>query len=141
MDLKRRPRHALGKHIVRWALAHFLAETAHEMRAAQPRHPRQPVNAKWLAQMRIDKAQRSRHLRRQHLHRNDPVEHVVEGAEDDPRAGEADLRGIDFCGKDVLVGIAASGRTPYVVGAMKHARTTGAGIVALVEIKGNWLFN
>ena len=43
---------------------------------------------------------------------------AAEGAEDDAAAGEADLRALDFSAGDVLVGIAASGRTPYVLGAM-----------------------
>ena len=41
-----------------------------------------------------------------------------EGAEDNRAAGEEDLRAINFSAQDVLVGIAASGRTPYVIGGM-----------------------
>jgi N-acetylmuramic acid 6-phosphate etherase len=51
---------------------------------------------------------------------------AVEGAEDHSEFGERDLRGLDFSNRDVLVGIAASGRTPYVLGAVAHARREGA---------------
>lgn len=54
-----------------------------------------------------------------------------EGAEDDRAAGAEDLRAIDFSAKDVLVGIAASGRTPYVLGGMAHARAVGAPVIGL----------
>ena len=47
---------------------------------------------------------------------------AVEGAEDDPALGREDLEAIHFGEKDVLVGIAASGRTPYVLVAMRYAR-------------------
>lgn len=56
---------------------------------------------------------------------------AVEGAEDDRALGEKDLRDIGFSEKDVLVGIAASGRTPYVLGAMDYARSLGAPVLAL----------
>jgi N-acetylmuramic acid 6-phosphate etherase len=46
----------------------------------------------------------------------------VELAEDDPQQGAHDLQDRDFSKGDVLVGIAASGRTPYVLGAIDHAR-------------------
>jgi len=51
---------------------------------------------------------------------------AVEGAEDSPEAGQYDLQGIGLTGSDVVVGIAASGRTPYVLGALDYARATGA---------------
>src|SRR4051812_35070264 len=51
---------------------------------------------------------------------------AVEGAEDHPEYGEADLRAIDFSPGDVLVGIATSGRTPYVLGAAAYAKSLGA---------------
>ncbi|MBO5896279.1 MAG: N-acetylmuramic acid 6-phosphate etherase [Clostridia bacterium] len=60
------------------------------------------------------------------------LKNAVEGAEDSTLAGEADLKAHEFSTKDVLVGIAASGRTPYVIGAMKYAHSTGAPVVALV---------
>jgi len=51
---------------------------------------------------------------------------AVEGAEDSPQAGQEDLRKIELGKTDVVVGIAASGRTPYVIGALDYARDTGA---------------
>jgi N-acetylmuramic acid 6-phosphate etherase len=51
---------------------------------------------------------------------------AVEGAEDDVDRGAADLAGIGLRARDVVVGIAASGRTPYVVGALLHARSVRA---------------
>ena len=57
---------------------------------------------------------------------------AVEGAEDKPELGEADLREIGFSDKDALVGIAASGRTPYVIGAMDYARSVGAPVMCVV---------
>ena len=56
---------------------------------------------------------------------------AVEGAEDNPELGRQDLIDHGFSGKDALVGIAASGRTPYVIGAMDYARETGAPVMAL----------
>jgi len=56
---------------------------------------------------------------------------AVEGAEDSPELGRQDLMAHGFSGKDALVGIAASGRTPYVLGAMDYARETGAPVMAL----------
>ncbi len=50
----------------------------------------------------------------------------VEGAEDDPIAGRRDLEASGFGPKDVLVGISASGRTPYVLGAIEKARELNA---------------
>ena len=51
---------------------------------------------------------------------------AVEGAEDSIDMAIEDLAGIEFSEKDVLVGIAASGRTPYVLGALDYARSKGA---------------
>ena len=56
---------------------------------------------------------------------------AIEGAEDNPALGEADLINLGFSSKDALVGIAASGRTPYVLGAMDYARGQGAPVIAL----------
>lgn len=56
---------------------------------------------------------------------------AVENAEDKPELGEQDLKNINFNQNDVLVGIAASGRTPYVLGAMKYARALGATVAAI----------
>ncbi|MGP1396122.1 MAG: N-acetylmuramic acid 6-phosphate etherase [Inquilinaceae bacterium] len=55
----------------------------------------------------------------------------IEAAEDDENQGASDLDAVSVNGKDVVVGIAVSGRTPYVVGALRHARDIGAGTVAL----------
>jgi N-acetylmuramic acid 6-phosphate etherase len=49
-----------------------------------------------------------------------------EGAEDDEAFGEADLKNLGITDKDVVCGIAASRRTPYVVGAVNYARSIGA---------------
>jgi N-acetylmuramic acid 6-phosphate etherase len=54
------------------------------------------------------------------------VAHATEASEDDPALGERDLLAHGFTGQDTLVGIAASGRTPYVLGAVAAARTLGA---------------
>lgn len=50
------------------------------------------------------------------------IRKAVEFAEDNPDQGWNDLQSYDVCDKDVVVGIAASGSTPYVVGALKHCR-------------------
>ncbi|RBO12429.1 MULTISPECIES: N-acetylmuramic acid 6-phosphate etherase [Pantoea] len=56
---------------------------------------------------------------------------AVENAEDNAGQGAQDLADIDFSPRDVLVGIAASGRTPYVLGALAYAREQGAFTAAL----------
>ncbi len=56
---------------------------------------------------------------------------AVEGAEDRPEDGEKDLKKIGLTKDDTVIGIAASGRTPYVIGALKYARSIGAKTVAL----------
>lgn len=56
---------------------------------------------------------------------------AVEGAEDNIELGVEDLKSIEFCNKDVLVGIAASGRTPYVLGAVEYAKNLGANTVGV----------
>lgn len=56
---------------------------------------------------------------------------AVENAEDNPQLALADLKNIHFTAKDVLVGIAASGRTPYVIGGMQFAKSIGATVVSL----------
>lgn len=57
----------------------------------------------------------------------------IEGAEDNREQGKADLQAVSFSPKDVLVGIAASGRTPYVLGALDYANELGATTVAIVS--------
>lgn len=61
------------------------------------------------------------------------VQEAVEGAEDDAEAGAADLRAKDLGPNDAVVGITASGRTPYVIGALRHAREAGSYTVAIVN--------
>src|SRR5258705_3949382 len=56
---------------------------------------------------------------------------AVEASEDDEEASRLDLEARGFTRDDVLVGIAASGRTPYTVGAVSYARSLGAFTVAL----------
>lgn len=56
---------------------------------------------------------------------------AVEGAEDNPDLAKADLEQINFCHNDILIGIAASGRTPYVLGGLAYARTVGATTAAI----------
>lgn len=54
-----------------------------------------------------------------------------EGAEDRTQAGAGDLREIGLTSRDVVVGIAVSGRTPYVIGALDYAKSVGSATVAL----------
>ncbi|OCG01515.1 N-acetylmuramic acid 6-phosphate etherase [Gilliamella sp. wkB112] len=56
---------------------------------------------------------------------------AVENAEDNPELAITDLKGINFTAQDVLVGIAASGRTPYVIGGMQLAKSIGATVVSI----------
>ncbi|HEX6811889.1 MAG TPA: N-acetylmuramic acid 6-phosphate etherase [Planctomycetota bacterium] len=63
---------------------------------------------------------------------DDAFRKAVEGAEDSEALGAADLKAIGLGTKDVVVGIAASGRTPYVVGALRHAHAVEALTVAVV---------
>jgi N-acetylmuramic acid 6-phosphate etherase len=57
---------------------------------------------------------------------------AVEGAEDAAANGTRDLRRLKLGGRDVVVGIAASGTTPYVLGAMKYAQACGATTIAVM---------
>ena len=61
-----------------------------------------------------------------------PVEQ--EAAEDDAAAGERELVGLGISAADAVVGVSASGRTPYVLGAMRHACSAGALTVAVVSV-------
>ena len=56
---------------------------------------------------------------------------AVEGAEDDPQLAVNDLQRINLDAKDILVGIAASGRTPYVLGGLAYARSIGCFTAAI----------
>ncbi len=62
---------------------------------------------------------------------------AVEASEDDANAGPADLQEREFAAGDVLVGIAASGRTPYTVGAVSYARSIGAFTIGLTCVPGS----
>src|SRR3954469_7676178 len=64
---------------------------------------------------------------------------AVEGAEDHPGVAIEDLKKINFVAADVLVGIATSGRTPYVIGGLKHAREIGAFAIGLACNDGSAL--
>lgn len=55
----------------------------------------------------------------------------VEGAEDDRSLGRQDLMDQNLCPLDVVIGIAASGRTPYVLGALDYARSVGCKTAAI----------
>lgn len=59
------------------------------------------------------------------------IRQAVEGAEDNEELGARDIDKHGVTGEDVVVGIAASGRTPYVIGAMKRARSIGAAVIGL----------
>jgi N-acetylmuramic acid 6-phosphate etherase len=61
----------------------------------------------------------------------DALTKAAEGAEDDAAEGARALREIELTRNDVVVGIAVSGRTPYVIGALDYAQKTGATTVAL----------
>ncbi|WP_250288099.1 N-acetylmuramic acid 6-phosphate etherase [Streptomyces atroolivaceus] len=56
---------------------------------------------------------------------------AVEGAEDSKELAAADLDGLNLTADDTVVGISASGRTPYAIGAVEHARTKGALTIGL----------
>ena len=62
---------------------------------------------------------------------------AVEASEDDTEAAQQDLKARGFAKQDALVGIAASGQTPYTVGAVSYARTIGAFTVALTCVPGS----
>ena len=62
---------------------------------------------------------------------------AVEASEDDAVAGKTDLEQRGFSSADALVGIAASGRTPYTIGALSYARSLGALSVALTCVPGS----
>ncbi|MEE6132627.1 MULTISPECIES: N-acetylmuramic acid 6-phosphate etherase [Bacillaceae] len=62
---------------------------------------------------------------------------AVEGAEDSKDLGKEDLQNIGLTNGDIVVGIAASGRTPYVIGALEYARSIGAPTVAVSCNKGS----
>jgi N-acetylmuramic acid 6-phosphate etherase len=60
---------------------------------------------------------------------SEALQRAVEGAEDSAEQGAGDLKDIKLSRRDVVVGIAASGHTPYVIGALKFAKDIGAATV------------
>ena len=56
---------------------------------------------------------------------------AVEGAEDSEDLGKDDLIKRNFCKNDICIGLAASGRTPYVIGGLKYAKSIGAQTVSI----------
>lgn len=64
------------------------------------------------------------------------IHEAVEGAEDSAALGAADVDNCGVTARDVVVGIAASGRTPYVLGAMERARALGASVVGVSNNAG-----
>lgn len=61
------------------------------------------------------------------------LRHPIEGAEDSKEQALVDLQTIQFSSKDVLVGIAASGRTPYVIGALEYVKSLGSVTVSIAS--------
>lgn len=61
------------------------------------------------------------------------LRHPIEGAEDSKTQAVVDLQTIHFSSQDVLVGIAASGRTPYVIGALEYAKSLGSMTVSIAS--------
>lgn len=68
---------------------------------------------------------------------NSAIFKAVEGAEDDEELGKKDLRDKKLSERDVVCGIAASGRTPYVIGAMEYAREVGAAVISVTMNKNS----
>lgn len=66
---------------------------------------------------------------------------AVEGAEDDEALGAKDLADLHVNGQDVIIGIAASGRTPYVKGALEYANSCGATTVSLSNNENSLISN
>jgi len=67
----------------------------------------------------------------------DALHRATEASEDDREAGARDLEARGLKSSDAVVGIAASGRTPYTVGAVEHARARGAFTAALACVPGS----
>lgn len=68
---------------------------------------------------------------------NSALFYAVENAEDNVNGGAVDLKDRQLSADDVVVGIAASGHTPYVVGALRYARNLGAATVAVTCNQGS----
>ncbi len=63
----------------------------------------------------------------------------IEGAEDSPEAGALEIRERGITAQDVVCGIAASGRTPYVIGAVEEAKRIGAATLCVVNVSRSTL--
>ncbi|OOF39533.1 N-acetylmuramic acid 6-phosphate etherase [Rodentibacter rarus] len=61
------------------------------------------------------------------------IRYPIEGAEDNQQVAVEDLQAINFSAQDVLVGVAASGRTPYVLGALNYAKQLGATTISIAS--------
>ncbi len=61
---------------------------------------------------------------------------AIEGAEDSAELGVEDLKGLSLTDRDTVVGIAASGRTPYVIGGLDYANEIGANTVSVASNRG-----
>jgi N-acetylmuramic acid 6-phosphate etherase len=68
---------------------------------------------------------------------HEAVGKATEASEDDERAAVRDLESRGFGKRDALVGLTASGSTPYTVGALRHARSCGAFTIALTCVPGS----
>ena len=62
---------------------------------------------------------------------------AVEGAEDDPELAAKDLKNLNLTEKDTVLGLAASGRTPYVIGGLDYAKKVGAATIAIACVKNS----
>ncbi|AUA38270.1 N-acetylmuramic acid 6-phosphate etherase [Clostridioides difficile] len=62
---------------------------------------------------------------------NQAIFKAIEGAEDDKELGKQDIIDRGVTSKDVICGIAASGRTPYVIGAMEYAKELGCAVLSI----------
>lgn len=60
---------------------------------------------------------------------------AVEGAEDSPELAEEDLKSLKLTNRDVVMGLAASGRTPYVIGGLDYAKKIGAATISIACVK------
>ena len=60
---------------------------------------------------------------------------AVEGAEDDTNLGAEDLKDLNLNSQDIVLGLAASGRTPYVIGGLEYANQIGAFTISIACVK------
>ncbi|HXW82527.1 MAG TPA: N-acetylmuramic acid 6-phosphate etherase, partial [Acidimicrobiales bacterium] len=67
------------------------------------------------------------------------LRHSVEGAEDDRGSGRAAMEKLSVTGADVVIGVSASGRTPYVLGAIERSKSAGAATIGLSCNRGSEL--